>query len=145
VLVKGGIKRRDSVRNGLESVQSEYVLIHDAVRPACSQKLASCIYEGVLKCDAAIPAINPVDTVKYRNEGQMTTLDRKNIFLVQTPQGFKTSEIIAAYENSKDPDPGDSSSVAQEFGMDIMIVEGERNNIKITVPRDMEYLVNIKE
>ena len=141
ILVKGAVKRCDSVRAGLDRAEAEYVLIHDAARPACSAELVQKVLDTLFRHGAAVPAVNPVETVKYTDKGIMRTLDRNNVYLVQTPQGFRTSDIIQAYRNTQDPDPTDSSSVAQEYGMGIFLVEGERMNMKITVQSDYEYLL----
>lgn len=143
VLIKGGIKREDSVRNGLSEVSSEYVLIHDAVRPACTGGFIRRVIDSTLKYDAVAPGINPFSTVKYTDGEKLKTLDRDKVYLIQTPQGFKTSKIKKAYKEKKSVDSTDSSSVAEEAGIDVKIIEGEKNNIKITVPEDLQYIENI--
>jgi 2-C-methyl-D-erythritol 4-phosphate cytidylyltransferase len=139
-LIKGGVEREHSVMNGLNAVESEYVLIHDAVRPACTTQLVGRVIESVCQYGAAVPGIKPVSTVKLEESGKFQAIDRNRVFLIQTPQGFKTSIIKNAYENKKSTNSTDSSSVAEEAGIDVKIVEGEKENIKITVPQDYKYL-----
>lgn len=141
ILVKGHTKREESVKRGLSAVGSEYVLIHDAVRPASSKKLIRRIIRATLKFGSAVPAINPVSTVKYMENGVLKSLDRNKVYFIQTPQGYKTSEIKRAYEEKRNGGFTDSSTVAQKAGMKIKIVRGEADNIKITFPQDYNYLI----
>ncbi len=138
-LIKGGIQREDSVRNGLGEVNSEYVLIHDAARPACGVNLIKRVIEATLKYDAAVPGVNPSSTVKYSDGEKLRTLDRSRVYLVQTPQGFRASKIKEAY-NAVTGRFTDSSSVAESSGFDVKIIQGEKDNIKITTPEDYCYL-----
>jgi 2-C-methyl-D-erythritol 4-phosphate cytidylyltransferase len=142
ILVKGSEKREESVLNGLEKAEAEYVLIHDSVRPCCSRLLVSRLMDKTVEKEAVIPGVNPVSTVKYMGDGSLKSLDRNKVYLVQTPQVFLTGKIKEAYYNRKNRDYTDSSSVAEDAGMEVAVIEGERNNIKITVPEDY---VRVKE
>lgn len=142
-MVKGGKKREESVMNGLKHVQEEFVLIHDAVRPCCSKRLIKEVLKTTLEQGNAVPGINPFSTVVFFREGEYKLLDRSKVFNIQTPQGYRTSEIIKAYKNRKDFGYTDSSSVAYDYGIKIIIVKGERNNKKITLQEDYEFLKGI--
>jgi len=139
-LVKGSELREDSVSNGLEAVQTEFVLIHDAARPACSKELVKRVMEKTFLSGSAVPAVNPSSTVKIADGKKITPVDRTKVFLVQTPQGFKTAEIKKAYAGRTGKGYTDSSTIAQEAGLEIELVEGERENIKITYFEDYIYV-----
>ncbi len=97
--VIGGSTRSESSKLGLLQVKSEYVLIHDGARPFISKKLITNIISKLEDNDAVIPIIPVVDCIKLvKNEKILTTLNRNELFKVQTPQGFKTSIIKEAYK-----------------------------------------------
>lgn len=141
--VSGGAERADSVRNGLEEVNSEYVLIHDSVRPLCSKKLIKNVLESTFKLEAVVPGINPSSTVKYKQNEVFRTIDRNSLFLIQTPQGYRTRIIKEAYLKTDKSIYTDSSSIVEENGVDVTVIPGERTNIKITYEDDYKYAVNI--
>ncbi|MFH1415242.1 MAG: IspD/TarI family cytidylyltransferase [Elusimicrobiota bacterium] len=145
IFVKGASRRDASVAQGLKAVNSEYVIIHDAVRPLCSEELARRVIEGTLEYGTAIPAVNPVSTTKYYEKGKIRTIDRDRLYLVQTPQGYRTRDIIEAYSSWKGDTAPDSSTVAENAGIDVKIIKGERENIKITVEEDFKYAKYILE
>ncbi|MFC2048635.1 2-C-methyl-D-erythritol 4-phosphate cytidylyltransferase [Elusimicrobiota bacterium] len=146
VFIRGEKERSNSVINGLKEVTAPFVLIHDAVRPCCSEGTIRRVIDKMRKSGAAIPAVNPVSTVKELDEtGRYMTIDRENICLVQTPQGFKTEEIMRAYKDKCVGSFTDSSSIAEEAGIYAEVVNGNRNNLKITYEDDWRYLEFIIE
>lgn len=141
-IAKGGRRRQDSVFNGLAELDNkdEIVLIHDVARPFLSENLIKRVVIGVEKYGACIPVISIPDTVKkIKNKFVRQTLNRDEIFLVQTPQGFKTGIIKSAYEKVKREKLKitDDSAVVEKMGIDVYCVEGERLNFKITYPEDL--------
>ncbi|MBN2407308.1 MAG: 2-C-methyl-D-erythritol 4-phosphate cytidylyltransferase [Elusimicrobia bacterium] len=138
--VMGAEKREDSVLNGLREAVSEYVLIHDAARPVCTRRFVADLAQTVREFGSAVPGINPSSTVRYDEGGKTVILDRKRVYLVQTPQGYRTSEIREAYMRRKDREYTDSSSVMQDAGREVKIVPGDPMNIKVTYPEDYEYV-----
>ncbi len=139
--VKGAGLRADSVQNGLRKVKSEYVLIHDAVRPFCSKNLINRVISTTLKYGAAAPGLNPVSSVKYFENGILKNINRNNVFIIQTPQGFRSSEIINAYEKKRHMGYTDSSSIVMDSGIEVKMVAGEESNIKITFPEDYQKIL----
>jgi len=142
----GGTERQDSVFAGLhlKPVQeSEIVLIHDAVRPFATPKLIQDLINAAEDYGAAIPAIQPKDTVKEKsNKGFVAkTLDREKLIMIQTPQAFWTNVAINAYEKAQVAGyrGTDSSALVEFVGYKVYIVEGEETNFKITTPTDLEY------
>ncbi|MCX7909357.1 MAG: 2-C-methyl-D-erythritol 4-phosphate cytidylyltransferase [Ignavibacteria bacterium] len=143
-LVPGGNERFDSVRNALQNQRiqgTDYVFIHDAVRPFVSKELIIRLYENVLKYNAVAPAIKIKDTLKeVDDEGFiLKTIDRKQVYAIQTPQAFRTELIISAYEKaiSEEQSFTDEAGVVENFGQKVKIIEGDEKNIKITTPDDL--------
>ncbi len=142
-LISGGVHRQDSVYNGLLSVgkQSDIVVIHDGVRPFVRpEDLTACI-RCAKKVDACILGTPASDTLKRVDKSQRIekTLDRKNIWLTQTPQAFKYELILEAHEAARrDGVIGtDDASLVERLGKDVKIINGNRYNIKITVKEDL--------
>ena len=138
--VYGGATRRDSVRNGLNEVKCDYVLIHDGARPYLKKEHLQKVKEALKDNDAVILGVYSKDTVKEVSDGYVKkTLDRNNIFLVQTPQAFKTSLIRDAYNTLKDSFT-DDSSLLESLGIPVKVVVGDYSNIKITYKEDLADL-----
>ncbi|MFH1504560.1 MAG: 2-C-methyl-D-erythritol 4-phosphate cytidylyltransferase [Candidatus Omnitrophota bacterium] len=141
VLVEGGRKREDSVHNGLLSLEKKinYVLIHDGARPFVSRDIIKRVLKQLKKYPAVICALKAKDTLKKADKKKFVerTLNRDNIFLVQTPQGFKKSLILRAYKTKTKTDFFDDAQVLESIGRKVKIVEGDSSNIKITYPKDI--------
>ena len=142
-IVTGGKERQDSVREAIKYLQREsipddsIILIHDGVRPYVEKEMILRVLEAAEKNDAAIPAVVPKDTIRRVGHG---VLDRSELRAVQTPQGFRFSLILEAFETAyRDGFYGtDDGSLVQHMGKDVTIVEGEYSNIKITTPEDLQ-------
>jgi len=143
-IIEGGNKRQDSVYNGLKNVskKTEIVLVHDAVRPLVNIKLIKRVITESEKSDCAICAIPVNDTVKQSNENYLIekTIPRNNLWLAQTPQGFKYNLIKSAFQNAYDKklNGTDESSFVESLGIKPTIVEGSTYNLKITKPEDLK-------
>ena len=139
-VVGGGATRQQSVMNAF-NVCSEggIVLIHDAARPFVKVEDIKNIINMTEKTGAAALAILSTDTVKFvENNLIKYTLDRNKIYLVQTPQAF-SKELYRKALKKVDGDYTDDCQLIEKIGVDVTIVEGSRNNIKITTPEDLEY------
>lgn len=145
----GGKERQDSVYNGLLKAEgSEVVLIHDGARPFVSERM---IDEGIKYAKmygAAAPGVMPKDTIKVKDDKgfSIETPDRNNLVAVQTPQVFSYSMILECHKKVKEKKKivTDDTMVAEMFGNDVYLYEGEYTNIKITTPEDLilaQYLV----
>ena len=140
--IHGGKERQDSVRLGLESLetyQPRYVLIHDAARPYVSAALILRVIEALGVHSAVLPVIPVTDTVK-RIHGELVceTLDRSSLALAQTPQGFHYTEILAAHKKCKEERYTDDAALFEQLQIKVHKVEGEAGNIKITTEKDMQ-------
>lgn len=137
-LAKGGETRFHSVKNGLKMIEEDgIVLIHDAVRPLVSvQTLQNCIDSTIAKGNA-LPVVPVTDSVRIIENGHSFPADRSKIFLVQTPQTFLSNQIISAYNQATHTNFTDDATVLESTGNVINLVEGNRENIKITTPADL--------
>ena len=140
LLIDGGKERFDSVKNGLDKITGEgIVAVHDAVRPLVSAALILHTFQMAQQNGNAIAAIQPVDSVRKKTVGNATeAINRDELFLIQTPQTFQISQLRKAYLQVFRNDFTDDASVVEKAGFSINLVEGERSNIKITYPQDLE-------
>lgn len=137
-MVKGGKSRFHSVRNGLEFIDCPgLVAIHDGVRPFVSNETIKRCFETAQRLGNAIPVIPPSDTLRITTDESSKPLDRLKVRLVQTPQVFDCDLIKRAYKQDFQPEFTDDAMVLEKMGMKINLVEGNRENIKITNPEDM--------
>jgi 2-C-methyl-D-erythritol 4-phosphate cytidylyltransferase len=137
-LVKGGKSRFYSVRNGLKFVEVPgIVAIHDGVRPFVSIDTITRCFETAKKLGNAIPVISPIDTLRMVEENGSYPINRLHVKQVQTPQVFKAEFIKKAYEQAYIPGFTDDATVLEKTGVKINLVEGNRENIKITNPEDL--------
>ena len=146
-IVEGGITRFHSVKNALAKVPDGVVVaVHDGVRPLVSGALIKEMFSQMRGCRALIPVLPVTDTLKslMRNsDGRIVATgdpdpDRSRVFGAQTPQMFLSEELRAAYELPYDLSYTDDASVAARYGIPLSYIDGERNNIKLTTPEDME-------
>ena len=140
LLIDGGKERFDSVKNGLDKITGEgIVAVHDAVRPLVSAALILHTFQMAQQNGNAIAAIQPVDSVRKKTVGNATeAINRDELFLIQTPQTFQISQLRKAYLQVFRNDFTDDASAVEKSGFSINLVEGERSNIKITYPQDLE-------
>jgi 2-C-methyl-D-erythritol 4-phosphate cytidylyltransferase len=126
------------VKNGLESIDSQgLVAIHDGVRPLVSIDTIKRCFETAEKLGNAIPVTSPADTLRILTSNGNASVDRMQIKLIQTPQVFRTSLIKKAYQQNYLPEFTDDATVLEKTGERINLVEGNRENIKITNPEDL--------
>jgi 2-C-methyl-D-erythritol 4-phosphate cytidylyltransferase len=138
-VVSGGETRFHSVQNGLNLVDDGIVFIHDGVRPLVSNNTLQKCYDTALLSGNAIPVL-PVTESLRKTEGNSTvSVDRSLFFGVQTPQTFRTEQILQAFKQPFDPAFTDDASVAEKAGFPIHLVEGNPENIKITQPTDLIF------
>ena len=136
-LADGGETRFHSVQNGLALIPDDaqgVVGIHDGVRPFPSIDVIRNCYETARTQKAVIPVIPVVETLRHVSEG---TKPRADYRLVQTPQCFDIQLLKAANHQPYNDGFTDDASVVEAFGFDITLVEGNRENIKLTTPYDL--------
>jgi 2-C-methyl-D-erythritol 4-phosphate cytidylyltransferase len=140
--VEGGVRRQDSVRNGLQEVDPacDVVLIHDAARPFVTPDLVRRVLQGALEHGGAVPGLPVRDTLKkVDRKGRIgATLDREGLWSVQTPQGFRRGVLEAAYASGHGlRDATDDAQIAERAGIAVGVVEGNPRNFKITSKYDL--------
>ena len=140
-LADGGETRFHSVQNGLAKIPDNaqgVVGVHDGVRPFPSIDVIRNCYETAREKKAVIPVIPVVETVRHLKGDTSVTVPRNEYRLVQTPQTFDIQLLKAANRQPYNEGFTDDASVVEAFGFDITLVEGNRENIKITTPYDLK-------
>ncbi|MDQ1468119.1 MAG: 2-C-methyl-D-erythritol 4-phosphate cytidylyltransferase [Actinomycetota bacterium] len=140
VVAVGGATRSDSVRAGLAAVPAdvEVVIVHDAARPLASRRLFDLVVKAVVDgADGAVPALAVSDTVKrVRDDRVIETVARDGLVVVQTPQAFRAGVLRAAHRVGA-VDTDDAALVEADGGT-VVVVAGERRNLKLTRAEDLE-------
>ena len=140
-VVEGGETRFHSVRNGLAAIPDDtqgVVGIHDGVRPFPSVEVIRACYVTARTAKAVIPVVPVVETVRHIVAGGKTeTVDRADYRLVQTPQTFDIQLLKQAYAQPYRDCFTDDASVVESAGHEVTLIEGNRENIKITTPFDL--------
>lgn len=139
-VIKGGTQRFHSVKNGLKVIKGNgIVAIHDAVRPLISSGLITKAYHVAEETGNCIVGIPPTDSVRsILPDGKSKALSRDELALIQTPQTFELELLRKAYRTAYRNEFTDDASVVEYSGVKINLIQGERENIKITYPEDIE-------
>lgn len=147
LVVRGGAQRFHSVKNGLKAIKGKgIVAIHDAVRPLVSAALISRSFLAATANGNAVAGIKATDSVRSINmEGKTEALNREQLLMIQTPQTFTTEILRKAYQQPFRNEFTDDASVVEYSGYEIHVIEGERENIKITYPEDLEIASILKK
>ena len=143
-VIAGGRERQDSVFNALKQLppECEIVMIHDGVRPFVTLGLTESTWRAARETGAAIAALPATDTVKrVEHQRVRETLPRDHIWLVQTPQVFRKDILLEAYKKARTDEwlGTDDASLVERLGVPVSVVRGERTNIKVTTPEDLEW------
>ncbi len=139
--VEGGETRQKSVFNALQVVNNPYVLIHDGARPLITENIIKDTIEKTIMYNAVSVMTKTTDTIKEVDENGkiIRTIDRSKLYNTQTPQGFKTSLVLDAHRKLINANYTDDSSMLEELGIPVYIVNGSYTNIKITVKNDLDF------
>lgn len=142
LLADGGATRFESVRNGLALIPNDaqgVVAVHDGVRPMVSEKVIERCFAMACKTQAVIPVTPVVETLRQiMPDGASQTVNRDAYRLVQTPQTFDLQLLKQAYQQPYSTAFTDDASVVEALGIQITMVEGNKENIKITTPFDLD-------
>lgn len=139
IIADGGETRFHSVKNGLSFVRAEGLVgVHDGVRPFVSVDVIRRCYEEADRNKAVVPVIGVVETVRVLTDEESRTVPRDKYRLVQTPQVFDASLLKEAYGREYTDMFTDDASVVEALGKKVHLVEGNRENIKITTPFDLK-------
>lgn len=151
-LVVGGKNRNETLLNVLRSIPAvgcdDVILTHDAVRPFINKRIIDENIKAALEYGACNTVVPAVDTILKSSDGKFieSVPVRSEIFHAQTPQSFNAEKLLSLYEKLSDDEMErftDSCSVFLAAGERVFLVTGDRNNIKLTYPEDMEKAENI--
>lgn len=138
-VVLGGDERQRSVRNGLAVVDAPKVVVHDAARPFATPSLVRDVVAALEGAHGAAPAVPVSDTLKEVRDGRVIrTVDRSSLWAVQTPQAFRTDALKNVHDKARVDGflATDDAQLVERYGGVMRIVEGARDNIKLTFPED---------
>ena len=137
-IVAGGQSRFQSVKNGLDAVKvPAIVAIHDGVRPLVSKETISRCFDAAAKFGAAIPTMDSIESIRFVDASGSKSVDRNAYKMVQTPQVFDAELLKKAYEQEFSVLFTDDASVVEAMGIKVQLVDGNRENIKITTEFDL--------
>lgn len=138
LLADGGETRFHSVKNGLQRIDGGgWVAVHDGVRPFVSVETIRRCFDEAARTGAAVPCLPVIETLREQNGAESRTVDRQRFRTVQTPQVFDVRLLREAYSQPYSASFTDDASVVEAAGRRITLVEGNRENIKITEPFDL--------
>lgn len=142
-VIPGGAERQHSVRQGLLSLSTPWVLVHDGVRPFVTREQITACCEAARTYGAAVLAVPVKDTIKLADEQGWVaaTLDRRSLWAIQTPQAFRRADLLAAHERAAEDEivGTDDAMLVERLSISVKLVEGAYDNIKITTPEDLGY------
>ncbi|MCP3682553.1 MAG: 2-C-methyl-D-erythritol 4-phosphate cytidylyltransferase [bacterium] len=139
-IILGGETRQQSSYNGVFSADSDIILVHDGARPFVSQECITNSINDAIEFGASVVAVPAKDTIKKVTDNFVDeTLDRSSLWLMQTPQTFKSEIIKEAHEKAKEENfiGTDEASLVERIGKKVRITKGSYDNIKITTPDDL--------
>ena len=138
-LVEGGNTRFESVKNGLKKIkESSVIAIHDGVRPLVNKNVVKQCMLIAKDKGSAVPVIKVDDSLRKKTLKGSISVNRNEFLIVQTPQCFKSEIILKAYQQNFNNKFTDDASVVEDLGLEIQLVKGNKENIKITTPEDLK-------
>ena len=138
-IVNGGESRFHSVQNALKKIsKNSIVAIHDGVRPLVSETVIKNCIESAEKFGAVIPTLPMQDSIRKISDNVNKMVDRSQFVYIQTPQCFQSEVILKAYQQEYQDCFTDDASVVEQLGHKIYLLEGNKENIKITTPEDLK-------
>ncbi|MDO7908375.1 2-C-methyl-D-erythritol 4-phosphate cytidylyltransferase [Paenibacillus sp. JX-17] len=141
-VIAGGRERQDSVYRGLCQLDTEWVMVHDGVRPFITRQHIKDCLEAAAAFGAAVLAVPVKDTIKQVNDQGIITAtpERSSLWSIQTPQTFRLSELMEAHEDAQTAGfmGTDDAMLVERMGRQVAVAEGSYTNIKITTPEDLE-------
>ena len=138
IIAESGEERFHSVKNALEKATGDLIAIHDAVRPLVSTEVIKEGFEKAEVVGAVVPVIPIKDSLRRITFDESESVPRGSYRIVQTPQVFKSSVIKMAFNQKYHVYFTDDASVVEDAGHDIILIDGNEENIKITTPFDLK-------
>ncbi|MGD8385631.1 MAG: 2-C-methyl-D-erythritol 4-phosphate cytidylyltransferase [Desulfobacteraceae bacterium] len=144
-VVPGGARRQDSVRLGVEACAKDcdILIVHDGVRPLIESPLIERAVDGAWEHGAVIAALPATETIKEVDADGLVrhTPDRGRLWRVQTPQAFRTKDLLEAHRKAFQEgweEMSDDALLLERTGVPVRVIRGEEENIKVTTPHDLE-------
>ncbi len=144
-VVRGGVRRQDSVANGLRALREcDVVIVHDGARPFVDQSLIFRALDAVAETGAASAAVPVKDTIKMTGPDMIVneTPDRRTLWAAQTPQAFRSELLRDAHERISE-DVTDDASIVEALGVPVKLFPGEYENLKVTTRDDVALAESI--
>ena len=138
-VVEGGNTRFESVSNALKKVNEKSVVaVHDGVRPLVKNSVVNECMQIAQESGTAIPVIAIEESLRQKSESGSVVVNRDEFLIVQTPQCFSSEVLLKAYQQDYSPTFTDDASVVEAMGIEIQLIQGNKENIKITTPEDLK-------
>lgn len=144
-VVPGGDTRQASVKNGMDALpaDAEAILVHDGARCLITEAVISRVLAGIEANGSAVAAVPVTDTIKRAQpDGKvLQTLERNELYAMQTPQGFRAADLFAAHEKAAQESylATDDAALVEYWGKPVYLTEGSRENLKLTTPVDLAF------
>ncbi len=141
-IINGGKTRTESVYNCIKNTNSDIVIIHDGARPLIKQEYINKCIENTDEFKGVTIGVKSKDTIKITNENNMviSTTNRNNTWMIQTPQCFDRQTLLEMHEKYKTAEVTDDCELLEKDNYEIKIIEGDYTNIKITTYDDFEIV-----
>ncbi len=143
-IVIGGSSRKESVYNALKETNSDIVIIHDAARPLIKDEYIDKCLDAIKDFDGCTIGVKTKDTIKITDDNGVVinSTDRKNTWIIQTPQCFKKDILLKLHEKFKDIDTTDDCMLLEMDHYKVKLIDGDYQNIKITFKEDLNLIKN---
>jgi 2-C-methyl-D-erythritol 4-phosphate cytidylyltransferase len=144
-IIAGGKERQDSINQGLQVLADDcqWVVVHDGARPLLINEVLKETIQAAYEWGAAVTAVPTKDTIKVAGPKELvqSTLDRRCLWSIQTPQVFKRALLVQAYAQAyADGFYGtDDASLVERIGAPVKLVRGSYENLKVTTPEDLDF------
>ncbi len=136
-LVSGGEERFHSIKNALDYCSGTLILVHDGVRPFVAKETIQACLDALETNEAVIPVLTIKESLRERLGSSSHAVDRSKFLLVQTPQCFRASVLRDAYNLEYHSGITDDATLVESLGIDIQLIQGNEDNIKITTQKDL--------
>ena len=138
-VVEGGNTRFESVSNALKKVNEQSVIaVHDGVRPLVKNSVVNECMQTAQEKGTAIPVIAIEESLRQKTDSGSVVVNRDEYLIVQTPQCFRSEVLLKAYQQDYSATFTDDASVVEAMGIEIQLIQGNKENIKITTPEDLK-------
>lgn len=139
-LIDGGVERFHSIQNALEHSTGKHIAVHDGVRPLVSLETISRCFSALENSIAVVPVLAAKDSIRKGSLDESAAVDRKEYFLVHTPQCFHSDVIKSGYQQAFQDSFTDDASVVEAQGVQVKMVLSNEENIKITSQLDLKLM-----